>query len=1002
MKEFMDAGGAASMYENPFEDLSRSSGIAVFAATRGSDVALAKKEDSLTLFTGNFVNALKNGIAYRSDQALLSWLDIRDYIVRATYERLGGDAPIPKIVSLDDKYADITRVPFFKNLAYAGPSTSSSRAKLPRKSRKIISQEESEYHFWSRIPDYADAEVYDDFLRKFPSGTYHLVAFALLKAKLEQKNRDELVQFVTDSPRSRALPFARARLELLHWQQLRDSGDIAPIEAFLAKVTNKQIIEEARRRLDELRPSPDDDVPPDPATPDPPDAPTPGAPAPDAPGWFQTLWLDRGARFGRLVIGLVGLAFAAIALGLFFFSAPKGPAREKQFQDELAALGNDTFKLTNFIERCRLAPECRVGVEAQRRLDGERARQKEAAQFHADLQTAGNDLTKLRPFITSCQASPNCSVLREAQQRLDTEQARQNEASQFRADLQAIGTDVTKLVPFVARCGASANCPVLAEAQQRLEVERARQTEAAQFRADLQAIGSDVAKLVLFVVRCRASANCPVLAEAQQRLDAERARQSEAEQFRRDFQSVSSDIGRLKLFVDRCQKSPNCPVLAEAREKLAQTDRDRQIEEFRNELRSAGTSPGGLAALVDRCQGSPNCPVLAEARERLAQADRERQVAQLRNDLQAAGNDVTRLVAFVEQCQRSANCPVLAEARQKLDQVRAQAERDRQIAQFRSDFQSAGSDAARLAAFVDQCQRSANCPVLAEARQKLDQVRAQAERDRQIAQFRSDFQSAGNDAARLAAFVDQCQKSPNCSLLAEAREKFAQVKAQLERDWQIAQFRADLQAAGTDPIKLAAFIARCQTAANCPVLAEAQQRLQVERARKAPAPAPTFVSYTNNDIDSEAALRTLPKTDLVNCIEACRRTADCVAYTFDKWNKMCFLKSNFTRIRLDPKADSGIRKDQKEPIRASDATLACRYPKSIFTGDLIRSMTKASLEACKSECDRESLCVGYSFLRQERTCSIFSNPTDRSTDDTRGDSGIRAQRPNGSRLCEAQ
>ena len=56
-------------------------------------------------------------------------------------ERLGGDAPIPKIVSLDDKYADITRVPFFKNLAYAGPSTSSSRAKLPRKSRKIISQE---------------------------------------------------------------------------------------------------------------------------------------------------------------------------------------------------------------------------------------------------------------------------------------------------------------------------------------------------------------------------------------------------------------------------------------------------------------------------------------------------------------------------------------------------------------------------------------------------------------------------------------------------------------------------------------------------------------------------------------------------------------------------------------------------------------------------------------------------------------------------------------------
>ena len=60
---------------------------------------------------------------------------------------------------------------------------------VPRKSRKIISQEESEYHFWSRIPDYADAEVYDDFLRKSPSGTYHLVAFALLKAKLGADGR---------------------------------------------------------------------------------------------------------------------------------------------------------------------------------------------------------------------------------------------------------------------------------------------------------------------------------------------------------------------------------------------------------------------------------------------------------------------------------------------------------------------------------------------------------------------------------------------------------------------------------------------------------------------------------------------------------------------------------------------------------------------------------------------------------------------------------------------
>jgi hypothetical protein len=182
------------------------------------------------------------------------------------------------------------------------------------------------------------------------------------------------------------------------------------------------------------------------------------------------------------------------------------------------------------------------------------------------------------------------------------------------------------------------------------------------------------------------------------------------------------------------------------------------------------------------------------------------------------------------------------------------------------------------------------------------------------------------------------------------------------------------------------------------VLAEAQQRLQT--AREKPTPV-SFTSYVNDDLDSTGgAPQQIPNTDLTNCVDACRKASNCVAYTFDKWNRTCFLKSNVTKIRLEPKSDSGIRTDFKTPARASDDTLACRYPKSAFTGQVIRSIEKQSSEACKAECDREKSCVAYTFFNKERTCRIFSNPTDRKGDDVGAESGVKAQRAKGSWLCD--
>jgi hypothetical protein len=74
IEEFQDAGGTEALIERSLAQTITQRGVAIFAATSGNDVALTKKGDKLSLFTGAFVRCLKEGIPYKRDTQKLSWL----------------------------------------------------------------------------------------------------------------------------------------------------------------------------------------------------------------------------------------------------------------------------------------------------------------------------------------------------------------------------------------------------------------------------------------------------------------------------------------------------------------------------------------------------------------------------------------------------------------------------------------------------------------------------------------------------------------------------------------------------------------------------------------------------------------------------------------------------------------------------------------------------------------------------------------------------------------
>jgi hypothetical protein len=180
-------------------------------------VALAKEEDQLTLFTGTFVQCLEKGIAHRASAARFSWLDLKDQIVRATRERLGPNAPIPRLTSFGETVSDITRVDFFSNKAFVAPAP----PVLDEQARK-------ELLYWEALSGDSPAFAYEDFLEKFPTGTFAIPARVNLFKKARGLSESELEEHLKNYPRSVARP--QLEQQLAELKQRRTKGVTAAAE----------------------------------------------------------------------------------------------------------------------------------------------------------------------------------------------------------------------------------------------------------------------------------------------------------------------------------------------------------------------------------------------------------------------------------------------------------------------------------------------------------------------------------------------------------------------------------------------------------------------------------------------------------------------------------------------------------------------------------------------------------------------------------------------------
>lgn len=150
----------------------------------------------------------------------------------------------------------------------------------------------------------------------------------------------------------------------------------------------------------------------------------------------------------------------------------------------------------------------------------------------------------------------------------------------------------------------------------------------------------------------------------------------------------------------------------------------------------------------------------------------------------------------------------------------------------------------------------------------------------------------------------------------------------------------------------------------------------------------TFITYQSRDIHGGDYQR-LDSVTLSTCESTCRSHSQCVAYTFNRWAGVCFLKSTISSLSIEPRATTGVRSDMRTPSNSTKPVTMARYRNRVFPGDGYTNFL-GSLEQCESTCQSASQCIAFTIRKSNRRCTLF-NYTEEYFSNNDFDSGVKIQ-----------
>jgi hypothetical protein len=162
-------------------------------------------------------------------------------------------------------------------------------------------------------------------------------------------------------------------------------------------------------------------------------------------------------------------------------------------------------------------------------------------------------------------------------------------------------------------------------------------------------------------------------------------------------------------------------------------------------------------------------------------------------------------------------------------------------------------------------------------------------------------------------------------------------------------------------------------------------------APASPAAGPSarsFTIYTSRDMEGGDYYKERGAS-LEHCESLCKKDSRCQAYSYDVWNRYCFLKASVNPLRLEPRSITSVAEgesvtyDEREPVIQ-------RRPQKAFPNEPYLQANAQSYGDCAQRCLKDKRCEAFNFYQSTRQCHLIEKPREYS--DVRGaELGIKLQ-----------
>ena len=123
---------------------------------------------------------------------------------------------------------------------------------------------------------------------------------------------------------------------------------------------------------------------------------------------------------------------------------------------------------------------------------------------------------------------------------------------------------------------------------------------------------------------------------------------------------------------------------------------------------------------------------------------------------------------------------------------------------------------------------------------------------------------------------------------------------------------------------------------------------------------------------------TVKTTDFNECAKTCMNRSECIGYTEDRWNGLCYLKGEQalnSAYSLHPKANTQMRPEYagRIPHDSSPVVVKGRKGKG-FDREGYETLLTNSFEICAAACVEDSECQAVNYRESNRSCQKIAYP----------------------------